>query len=86
MSKKRRARGRKKAGASSRGALLNVLGIGGGIAGVLALGVTTVLARGELRRASRELGRSLEQGLARVKNAWPRIDRSDGVATSRGLS
>jgi hypothetical protein len=53
---------------------------------VLALGVTTVLARGELRRASRELGRSLEQGLARVKNAWPRIDRSDGVATSRGLS
>lgn len=66
---------------------MRALGIVGGVAGVLALGATGVLARDALKRASRDLGRSIEIGLSRVKNALPILDRSsDGVATSRGLS
>ena len=86
MSKKSRTKKQRKADRKARQALVRVLGIAGSIAGVLALGATGVLARGKLEEASRDLGRSIEHGLARMKNAWPLLDRSNGVATSRGLS
>lgn len=86
MSKKARGKkgkGRKRA---YKKALARVLAIAGSIAGVLALGATGVMARGALKKASSRLGRSLEGGLAHLKQSWPIVDFSSGVPTSRGLS
>jgi hypothetical protein len=86
MSKKARAKRSKGKHKKANKALARALAVAGSIAGLLAVGSTAILARGAIQRASREVGRSLESGLSHLKQAWPIIDFSRGVPTSRGIS